>query len=160
MSIDMRVKSEEEMEWLGRQLGGLLQAGDLVCLSGELGAGKTTFTRGIAGGLDYKGRVNSPTFTLMNVYQGRVPVYHFDFYRLGTGDLADLGLEDYLEGEGVCIVEWPQVGQEVLPVEALWAEIQLEEDDYDRPRLVHLRGRGLRCRAVVERLKEIVAAGD
>ncbi|HWP96796.1 MAG TPA: tRNA (adenosine(37)-N6)-threonylcarbamoyltransferase complex ATPase subunit type 1 TsaE [Syntrophomonadaceae bacterium] len=158
MSINLRVKSEEEMEYLGSLLGSLLEAGDLVYLSGELGAGKTTFTRGVARGLAYPGRVNSPTFTIMNIYQAVLPIYHFDFYRLGEGDLVDLGLEDYLGREGICVVEWPQAGEQVLPGSAVYVNIVLEDDDYDRPRKVIVRGEGARFHEIVERLKEFVAS--
>lgn len=153
-----RVESEKGMEDLGSLLGSLLEAGDLVYLSGELGAGKTTFTRGVARGLAYTGRVNSPTFTIMNVYQAVLPIYHFDFYRLSERDLIELGLEDYLGREGICVVEWPQAGEQVLPGSAVWVNIELEDSDYDHPRKVIVQGQGARPYEIVERLKDIVAS--
>lgn len=157
--IVMPVNTELDMEALGGMLAPYLQPGDLVYLTGELGAGKTTLTRGIVRGLGYQGRVNSPTFTLMNVYQAGLTIYHFDFYRLDEGGLLDLGLEDYLGREGVCIVEWPEVGQNLLDGDALWIDIILEDGDYERPRQVVLRGAGRRAQFIIERLKSVVNSG-
>lgn len=157
--IMKQVDSEMDMEALGGMLASCLKPGDLVYLSGELGAGKTTLTRGIVRGLGYPGRVNSPTFTLMNVYQARFTVYHFDFYRLDEGGLLDLGLDDYLGREGICIVEWPEIGKNLLPGDALWIDIILSDDDYEGPRQVVVRGAGRRAELIIERLKALVNSG-
>lgn len=104
-------RSAAETEQLGACLARALKEGDVVTLSGELGAGKTRFSQGIASGLgvDSSVPVTSPTFTILNEYQGRLPLYHFDFYRLGIGsDLRELGFEEYLAGSGVCLIEWPE----------------------------------------------------
>jgi len=96
-----------------------LKAGDVVALSGELGAGKTSFVQGLAVGLgiDRRYYVNSPTFTILNVYKGgELPIYHFDWYRLGSaGELADLGFEEYFDGDGVSVIEWAEKFPEMLP---------------------------------------------
>ncbi|MCL2603202.1 MAG: tRNA (adenosine(37)-N6)-threonylcarbamoyltransferase complex ATPase subunit type 1 TsaE [Defluviitaleaceae bacterium] len=107
-----RLYSEEETERFARVFSRGVKAGDVICLSGELGAGKTVFTRGLARGLGYSGRVTSPTFTLMNVYEGgRLTVYHFDLYRLdGEADLEGIGCEEYFGAGGVCVLEWPERG--------------------------------------------------
>ena len=98
-----------ETQALAAQLGEHLSAGDVLWLSGELGAGKTTFTQGLGRGLRIREPINSPTFVLMRVYQGRLPLYHIDLYRLDTlRDIENLGLRDYLEGEGVCVLEWAE----------------------------------------------------
>lgn len=95
----------------GERLGRLLAPGDFVALRGELGAGKTRFAQGVARGLgvDPAQPVTSPTFTLLNIYPGRIPLYHFDLYRLaGDDDVAELGFGDYFHGDGVCLVEWAE----------------------------------------------------
>jgi tRNA threonylcarbamoyladenosine biosynthesis protein TsaE len=140
---------------LGGLLARVLEKNDVVYLTGELGAGKTTLVRGITRGLGYNGRVTSPTFTLMNIYAAEIDIFHFDFYRLQGNDLADLGLEEYLEKEGLSLVEWPQVADNLLPPEALLINIELVEEDYERERLVTISGRGQRYQAKVEELKSI-----
>ena len=109
--------SGEETVALGARLGRLLAPGDFVALVGELGAGKTQFAKGIAAGLevDPDTPVTSPTYTILNIYQGRIPLYHFDLYRLqGPDEIAELGFEEYFFGTGACIVEWAErLGEEV-----------------------------------------------
>ena len=90
---------------LGKKLGSLIDGSFLITLSGELGAGKTTFTQGLARGLEITRNVTSPTFTLMKSYKGRLPLYHIDAYRLEDID-QDLGFEEYVDGDGVCVIEW------------------------------------------------------
>lgn len=112
----------EQTRRLGAHLGKLLRRGDIILLEGEFGTGKTTFTQGIARGLNIDDRyVNSPTFTLINEYRGgRLPLYHIDLYRLeGMEQVSTLGLEDYLEGPGVVVIEWPQGATPWLPDERL-----------------------------------------
>ena len=158
--MDIKVNSEEEMQMLGSDLAAVLDEDDVVYLRGELGAGKTVLVRGVARGLGYEGRVTSPTFTLMNVYPSTPMIYHFDFYRLESPDLADLGLEEYIERGGISLVEWPQIGKELLPREALWVEIELTEDDYDRARMVHISAQGEKYQEKLERLRQIVDLSD
>ncbi|PKM77359.1 MAG: tRNA (adenosine(37)-N6)-threonylcarbamoyltransferase complex ATPase subunit type 1 TsaE [Firmicutes bacterium HGW-Firmicutes-15] len=154
------VNSEEDMLRLGRYLAAILREDDVVYLLGELGVGKTVLVRGLAHALGYEGRVTSPTFTIMNVYNSTPPIYHFDFYRLQSPDLADLGLEDYMESGGISLVEWPQVGRNVLPREALCLEIRLREDDYDGARQVQITARGEQYQEKLERLRQIVDFSD
>ena len=108
--------SEQETEALARTLAEGLKPGDVLALDGDLGAGKTAFTRGLAAGLGYPGRVQSPTFTIVNEYDGgRLPLFHFDLYRLTSPEeLFDIGWEDYLDRGGVCCVEWSQMGGDYL----------------------------------------------
>ena len=104
-------RSAAETELLGECLGRVLDPGDVVALAGDLGAGKTRFAQGVARGLEVDSAqpVTSPTFTLLNIYPGRVPLYHFDLYRLaGDDDVAELGFGDYFHGDGVCLVEWAE----------------------------------------------------
>lgn len=119
--------SVENTEMLGFMVGKEAQSGDIFCLSGELGAGKTVFARGLAKGLGYEGRVTSPTFSIMNEYtdtEARLPLYHFDLYRLENDtDLESIGYEDYFFGLGVCLVEWAERAKDFIPENAVWFEI-------------------------------------
>lgn len=114
--------SAGETMQLGSRLGTLLRPGDMVCLFGELGSGKTTFTKGLVqgiGGIEAR-TVTSPTFTLLNIYEGTFPVYHFDLFRLNTLDeLEEIGYREYFQGDGICVVEWAEKGAELLPPERL-----------------------------------------
>jgi tRNA threonylcarbamoyladenosine biosynthesis protein TsaE len=114
-------RSVAETEALGAELAAHLAPGDFIALSGELGAGKTCFVRGVACGLavDPGLYVTSPTYTLLNIYRGRIPLYHFDLYRLGDGEVADLGFEEYFYGDGVCLVEWAERLGADMPEERL-----------------------------------------
>lgn len=111
-----QTSSPEETVELGKKMGEGLKAGDVVALVGELGAGKTTFMQGLAQGLGVAGYVKSPSFTLVNKYEGRFPVYHLDLYRLGDiHEIYELGIEEYLYGDGVCIIEWAEKAYSLLP---------------------------------------------
>lgn len=158
--MEILVHDEEQMLQLGSQLATILTADDVVYLLGELGAGKTALVRGVARALGYKGAVTSPTFTLMNIYDTKPRLYHFDFYRLQGSDLTDLGLEDYVEQGGIVMIEWPQIGRDVLPAEALYLQIELCDDDYERERRVRISARGGKYEHKLERLKTLVGTGD
>ncbi|PLR81869.1 tRNA (adenosine(37)-N6)-threonylcarbamoyltransferase complex ATPase subunit type 1 TsaE [Bacillus canaveralius] len=113
----LSVKPEDTAEF-SKQLGGLLQPGDVIVLEGDLGAGKTTFTKGLASGLGITRTVNSPTFTIIKEYQGRIPLYHMDVYRV-ENEFEDLGFDEYFEGDGVTVVEWAHLIRDQLPEEML-----------------------------------------
>ncbi|MBA2175812.1 tRNA (adenosine(37)-N6)-threonylcarbamoyltransferase complex ATPase subunit type 1 TsaE [Halobacillus locisalis] len=121
--------SPEETMQFAERLGKLLQSGDVCTLEGDLGAGKTTFTKGLGLGLGVKRTINSPTFTIIKEYQGRVPFYHMDVYRLEDSD-EDLGFDEYFEGEGVCVVEWAHFIEEFLPEERLAIRIAYEDETH------------------------------
>ena len=122
-----------ETENLGRRLAGHLHSGDVVAFFGDLGAGKTAFTRGLAAGLGCRGRVTSPTFTIVNEYDGPIPLFHFDMYRLGSSDeLFDIGWEDYLRRGGVCAVEWSEIVDDALEGDAIRVDIRRGADDGQR----------------------------
>jgi ATPase, YjeE family len=107
--------STEETEALGQSLAKTLAPGTLLALRGDLGAGKTAFVRGLAAGLGYHGRVTSPTFTIVNEYEGTLPLFHFDLYRLGSEDeLYDIGFDEYLARSGICAVEWSERAPEIM----------------------------------------------
>ena len=113
----MKTNSPAETRALGRQLAAQLHPGDVLLLYGDLGAGKSEFTRGIAEGLGVTCPVTSPSFTILNVYdEGRVPLYHFDWYRLESAEeLYEMGMDEYLGGDGVAVVEWPTQCPEAIP---------------------------------------------
>ncbi len=117
--------SEVETEALGARLAGRLMPGAVVAFTGDLGAGKTAFTRGLAQGLGIVDRVTSPTFTIVNEYEGgRLPLFHFDMYRLGSaGELFDIGWEDYLTRGGVCAVEWSENVADALEEDTIFVNI-------------------------------------
>lgn len=117
--------SETETEAAGQALAAKLRPGDVVAYRGDLGAGKTAFTRGLARGLGCHGRVTSPTFTIVNEYEGPTPLFHFDLYRLGgEEELWDIGWEDYLARNGVCAVEWSEIAPGVLPENTVYVTLR------------------------------------
>ncbi|MCR5736421.1 MAG: tRNA (adenosine(37)-N6)-threonylcarbamoyltransferase complex ATPase subunit type 1 TsaE [Eubacterium sp.] len=120
--------SEKETFEIGRKLGESAKPGQIFCLNGDLGVGKTVFTKGFASGLGIAEEVNSPTFTIVQVYDdGKLPLYHFDVYRIGDPEeMYEIGFEDYFYGEGVCLVEWSQLIEELIPEDAV--QILIEKD--------------------------------
>ena len=120
--------SPEETYALGKILGEAAKAGDVFCLNGDLGVGKTVFTQGFANGLGITEPVNSPTFTIVQEYHdGSLPLYHFDVYRIGdVSEMDEVGYEDYFFGEGVCLIEWSNLIEEILPDHMI--EVTIEKD--------------------------------
>ena len=118
---------------LGKKIGQQLIAGDVLVLDGDLGAGKTTFTKGLAAGLEIPDIIKSPTFTIIHEYQdGRLPLYHMDAYRLENGGAEDLGLEEYFDGDGVSVVEWAEFVEDELPTDFLAIHFKRTGDDNTR----------------------------
>jgi len=118
---------------LGKRIGGSLKAGDVVAMWGDLGAGKTVMTQGIVAGMGISARVASPTFTIMAIYPGETPVYHFDFYRLnGADSLYEIGLDEYFDADGVCVIEWPGQVDDALPARRVDITIKLGEKEDER----------------------------
>lgn len=129
MIINTVSESPQETQQVGMQLGKLSQPGDVFLLVGGLGAGKTCLTQGIAWGLGIEGYAASPSFVLINQYRGRLPLYHIDLYRLDSiEEVNELGLDDYLYGNGVCVVEWAEKAWAVLPRENLTVEMSFLSD--------------------------------
>ena len=141
-SVRIRLPSLAETTALGRRLGESARPGDIITLDGTLGAGKTTLTQAIGQGLGVPDScyITSPTFALLHEYPGRLPLYHLDLYRLAEEELDELGLEDYLYGEGLTVIEWPDRLGSYLPAERLHIELRLETE--------------------TERLAELTAHGD
>jgi len=126
-------KNKDETIALGEKLGRLLRSGDIILLYGELGSGKTVFTKGIAKGLEINEPITSPTFTLVNEHRGKIFLYHFDLYRLDDYTaLYDIGYEEYFYDEGVCAIEWPERLGPLLPKERLEVIIQKGEKEDER----------------------------
>lgn len=150
--LEITTASPEETKALGERLGQLLQPGDILCLQGDLGAGKTLMAKGIALGLDIaEEEVTSPTFTLINEYQGRLPFYHMDVYRLDDPEaMYDLGLEEYFYDQGVTLVEWADKLGEFIPQEALFIDILVLSGE---SRKITLRPQGQRYQGLLKELK-------
>jgi tRNA threonylcarbamoyladenosine biosynthesis protein TsaE len=145
--------SPERTQQLGVRVGEMAQAGDIFLLSGGLGTGKTCLTQGIAWGLGIHEYTLSPSFVLIREYNGRLPLYHVDLYRLDRiEEIADLGLEEYLYGNGVCVVEWAEKGLAVLPMEHMLIQISHISE---KERKLKFSPKGQRYIELVEQLKTI-----
>ena len=159
-TLDLISHSPAQTRRLGARLGARAQAGDVYCLEGELGSGKTTFVQGIGDGMGVSTPVVSPSFVLVGVYRtapGRPPLYHLDLYRIaGPQEALDFGLEDYLYGEGVVAIEWPERIRDVLPPEYLW--ISFRHLEATKRGLV-MQPRGARYQAQVAELTREVYGG-
>lgn len=134
--------SPEDTLAAGRRMAAVLEPGTVVCLSGELGAGKTVFAQGLARGLGIEDPVCSPTFTLIQEYrEGRIPLYHFDVYRIdGPWDMDELGYEEYFYGDGVCLVEWGNLIEELLPEGTVFVTIERDGSGGFDYRRITIRG--------------------
>jgi tRNA threonylcarbamoyladenosine biosynthesis protein TsaE len=153
-NLKLVTHSAEETQKLGVSIGKLAEPGDIYLLIGDLGAGKTCLTQGIAYGLDIHEYTLSPSFVIMRELHGRLPLYHMDFYRLdNVAEISDLGLDDYLFGEGVCVIEWANKGLTVLPEDHLLIGI-----DYisDTERSFVIEPRGERYVRMLTKLKEVI----
>lgn len=148
------VKNALETQKLAQVIAAQLVAGDLILLSGDLGVGKTTFTQGLARGLGIDRPIKSPTYTLIREYQtGRLPLYHMDLYRLEETGGSDLGLEEYFEADGVCVLEWSQFIQSELP--ATYLKITLEKLSDDNMRKIKLTANNEHYQAIIEGLDNV-----
>jgi len=148
--------SPQETEAIGEAVGSQLVAGDVVALIGELGSGKTCFTKGVAAGMgiDRAIPIVSPTFTLINEYPGRLPLYHFDLYRISTmAQILDLGCEEYFGGRGVAVIEWGERAGGLLPEEHVRVEFFFEDESM---RKIAFKSVGSRFTAMLNRLKDVV----
>ncbi|EST54382.1 ATP-binding protein [Brevibacillus panacihumi W25] len=156
MAYKWTLAGVEQTQNFAERLAAFLQPGDLLALEGDLGAGKTTFTQGLARGLGVRNVVNSPTFTIIKEYQGRLPLYHMDVYRVGD-DVDSLGLDDYFFGEGVCVVEWASLIEDVLPQERLTIFLRTAGDEQ---RLIELVPQGDRYVRLCEEIDFDARTGD
>jgi len=135
-------KSEEETREIGRAIGKGLLPGDIICLIGELGSGKTTITQGIAQGVGVRSFVSSASFKLINEYEGRIPVYHFDLFRLDKlSEVEELGYREYFYNQGVTIIEWAEKIRPLWPDERMEIELKIVSDNAREIRINNLMGR-------------------
>lgn len=148
---EIKTFSAEETMEIGRKLGSLLQGGELICLNGDLGTGKTAFTGGVAKALGIEGYITSPTFTLVNEYKGRLAMYHFDVYRIADPEeMFEIGFEEYLESNGVVLVEWADLIREILPEEYIGVDIRKALSEGVTVRVIHLEFKGERYKGMEE----------
>lgn len=134
----IETNSAQETFALGEKIGRQARAGEIYTLLGDLGVGKTVFTQGVAVGLGITEPVNSPTFTILQIYQeGRLPFYHFDVYRIGdVEEMEEIGYEDYFYGDGLCLIEWANLIEEILPQDVIQIMIEKElEKGFDYRRI-------------------------
>lgn len=152
--MQLKTSSPEQTYALGQALAKKIKSGFVLCLEGDLGAGKTLFVQGITAGLHVKEEVTSPTFALMNVYYGDYTIYHFDLYRLEhVEELLDIGFYEYTqEKEAIIIIEWPDKFPEELPEAYLW--IKIERDKSESERIFTMHSKGKKDQKIDEELKE------
>lgn len=150
-AFELTSHSPEETQELGRLIGESARPGDIILLSGPLGAGKTSLTQGMACGLGIAGATPSPSFMLVREALGRLPLYHIDLYRLEGAEIDDLGLDDYLYGRGVCAVEWAEKGLGLMPGEHLLIELEYA-GEFERR--IRLTPSGSRFRRMVSAVKQ------
>ena len=135
--------SPDETEKIAYEFSSRLKPGDVVCMYGELGAGKTAFVRGIARGLGIEDHITSPTFTIVNEYFGKMPLYHFDVYRIADADeMYEIGYEEYIDGNGVSVIEWPQLITDILPQSYYSVKIDRNYEAGENSRIITIERAG------------------
>jgi len=150
----LKTTSPEQTFAVGQYVAQCIKPGQVICLAGDLGAGKTLLVQGLAKSLGIEDTVNSPTFTILNVYEAAFPIYHFDLYRLEYAEeLFDIGFYEYTEADGLSIIEWPDKFPEELPDEYLWIDIKTSENINER--IFYLRAHGSVYEQVCEELKQV-----
>ena len=152
--LNIRTHSAEQTRAVGQYIGEYAQEGDIFLLSGELGTGKTCLTQGIAVGLGVPGYVRSPTFVLMTQYQGRLRLHHMDLYRLeGSFQAWDLGIEEQLTSNDVCVIEWADRASDIFPEESLW--IDLSHNQNSDSRNITFYSQSSKYESIITKLKQI-----
>ena len=134
----------EETERVAAELAKSLKGGEVIAMYGDLGAGKTAFVRGLARALGIEGHITSPTFTIMNAYNGRLPLYHFDVYRIADPDeMYEIGCDEYIGSDGVCVIEWAELIEDILPDEYIKINIKKDSEKGDDYREITIENAGL-----------------
>lgn len=134
-------ESPDETKRIAQEIAEKLEPGDVLCMYGDLGAGKTAFVQGLAKGLGIEGHITSPTFTIVNEYFGRLPLYHFDVYRIADPDeMYEIGYDEYVYGDGVCVIEWPQLIDEILPHSRYSITITKDYEKHENYRIIEVEG--------------------
>ena len=147
--VKIYLEDENKTKEIGYKLGNLLVPGSVICLIGDLGAGKTTMTQSLAKALEVDDYITSPTFTIVNEYEGDMPLYHFDVYRIGSSEeMYDIGYDQYINSDGVCIIEWANLINDILPDEYL--DIELSYNGMGREMV--LKPIGEKYKKIVEEL--------
>ncbi len=149
--MEFILNSVEDTISLGKKLGSLLNAGDIICLEGDLGTGKTYFTKGIAKGLGIDEPITSPTFTIVNEYYGRLKLYHFDVYRVNDIDeIAEIGFDEYIFSDAVSIIEWANYIEELIPKKCIWVSIYKQPEKGPNYRKITIKYDGNRYNYIKE----------
>ena len=152
-TLDFISHGEAQTRRLGARLGELLEGGEIIALQGELGSGKTRWVQGVGQGLEVKQHVTSPTFTLVNEYPGRLTLYHIDLYRINQpSEALAFGVEDYLYGNGVCLIEWAERVAEILPPDHMWITFYYLDDTKRR---ITMQAAGDRYQKLIEDFKHV-----
>lgn len=148
--LKIKTDNAKQTEELGRCIGESLTGGEIIAMTGDLGAGKTTITKSIAKGLDIDEYITSPTFTIVNEYEGRLKLFHFDVYRIGDiEEMYDMGYEEYFYSGGVCIIEWANLIEEILPEDTIRIEISTQDEN---KRQFIITGKGEKFNHIVKEL--------
>lgn len=131
--------SYEDTQIIAEDFSKGLKSGDVICMYGDLGAGKTAFVQGLAKGLGIQEPITSPTFTIVNEYSGRLMLYHFDVYRIADSDeMFEIGYDEYIDGDGVCVIEWPQLISDILPKQRYEITISKDYNESDDCRKIKI----------------------
>lgn len=151
----IRTFSQDETTEVGKALGSLLNKGDILCISGDLGTGKTVFVNGIAKAMGIDEHITSPTFTIVNEYISHIPLYHFDVYRISDcEEMFEIGFEEYLYGDGVVVIEWADLIREIIPEENIWITIKKDLTAGVEVRVFEILFNGEKFRGYEERIFE------
>jgi len=150
--MQIKIRNLENTKLIGKLIAKNLTKGTVICLDGDLGAGKTTLTQFIAKEFGIDEYITSPTFTIIKEYEGTLPLYHMDVYRIDSeDDMYDLGYEDYIYSEGVCIIEWSKKISNILPTNRI--NIYIERTDNENTRIFSIQGKGHTYEKILEELK-------